>query len=154
MKSLALLRPLALVPLILLCSTHPVQLDPRVLPLEPVADKLPAQFTMPIDHVFTSARDYRLMFRHDAPGVDWSREWVVLYSAGLMEAGHHEASVQQVRRMGDGHGLEILTWLVSDLCQAAPEPERPYALAKIPIPTDSLGVVLFMHEYLVTECAP
>lgn len=154
MKPLAILRPVALAPLILLCSTHPVATDARLLPFEPVDDVLPARVTMPIDHVFTSAREYRLLFGHDAPGVDWSHEWVALYSAGLMEGGHHIASILQIRRVDDGGSLDVVTLLQSDLCQVVREPERPMALAKFPIPADELGLVQFVHVYMMVACGP
>jgi len=168
MKTRAILRPLALLSLLALGSAVSLAavapaagsrvLAPaacsRVLALGPVSDKLPARFTMPLVHLFTSAREYRLFFGHDAPGVDWSRERVVLFSAGVLEVGHHVASIVEVRRVDDRNSLRITTALASDLCQVVDHPERPFALAKFEAPRDEIESVSFLHEAFVTACGP
>ena len=153
MKTLACLRPLALAPLLLLSSNHPVSLRSVTLPLEPIADQLPARYTMPIDVVLRSARDYRLVFGHDAPGVDFDKEWVVLYSAGLVSV-ESSVAIEEVRVTEGGNALEVTTLLGLNPCSPLLLAQTAYAMAKIPALQPAPAVVRFQHHLFTTMCVP
>jgi len=152
MNPRASLRALASLPLVLLCATHPVQDPQRALPFEILRDRLPAELTMPIHHVFADRAEYEAFLGRRSSGVDFERESVVLYSAGLQEGGHHEASILSIRLLPDTGVLEVTTLLDSDLCQVVPEPELPYVLAKFPLAGAKMPDVAFEQVHTILAC--
>lgn len=152
MKILDIPRPLALASVLVLCS---MQAAPArgTLPLSPFSDQLPARYTMPMDVVFKSARDYRALFGHDAPGVNFEKEWVVLHSAGLASVLTH-VSIEEVRVTEGGNALNVTTLTDEDICSPLFVAQTAYGMAKIPAQDPAPSVIRFTNLVITTECAP
>ena len=153
MKTLADLRPLVLAPVLLLCSASPASPPSAKIPLQPITDQLPARYTLPIDVVIKSARDYRLLFGHDAKGVDFAQEWVVLYSAGSVSV-LSSASIGEVRMTEGGNAMEVITLLSQDPCSPLFVAQPAYAMVKMPAQDPAPALVRFLHMFATTECLP
>ena len=159
MKTFTPLRALALIPVLWLCSTHPVSLASRSLPFEPVVDTqifdlMYNRKIRPLDVLFTSDVQYQLFFGHAAPGVDWSRDWVALYSAGQVPTGGFWASTRSIEPSPATGDLSITTSLKipGPGCIVTMALETPYMLVKFPIPSPAPTSTTFHHLYVVEDC--
>src|SRR5687767_12791427 len=59
----------------------------KEIPFTPLSDTIGHRGTSETRRVFTSAAAYERYFGHPAPDVDFSREWVFFYSAGVKPTG-------------------------------------------------------------------
>ena len=105
-----------------------------------------------VTEVIYSARQYRRLFGHAAPAdVDFRREIVVFYSAGVQPTGGYEATVESVdlRR----NTLAVTTRLSSpgEHCVVTQALTHPYALVKVDRPRRSVRV-RFQSDDVVTDC--
>jgi hypothetical protein len=87
--------------------------------------------------VITSAAGFRSLLGVPAPEtVDFSRRWVVFYSAGVKRTGGYKASILSIRPTDSGLTLKVTTRLSSPApgCPVLQVLTRPYALVSIPRP--------------------
>jgi len=159
MKTLEPFRALALLPLLWLCSASPVSGPVRTVPFLTVDD--PQTFGMmynrriaPLDVLFTSDVQYKRFFGHSAPGVDWTRERVVLYSAGQMSTGGFQATIRSIGFDPTTSELSITTLLEvpGPSCPVTLSLTTPYLLVKFRIPTTQPSTVAFTHLVVVEDC--
>lgn len=147
MKSLALLGPLVVVSSLALCSAgnHPVLVPDKLVRFEAMKDTLPARFDKPFSYVFKSARDYRWMFGHDASGVDFSKQWVVICSLGKQNPLSY-VEVSDIRVTDGGDTLSVTALGSTNACTNVGPPQAVYAMAKFdaPVPKPALTDVQFM----------
>ena len=154
MKILDALR-LALLPISLAGLSLPAPAMDMRLPISP----LPAGFghgsPRGITVVITSSLEYETRFHERAPTMDFSREWLVYYSPGMVPSTGFEASIVDVRPGADGLSLNIITGLVEPgpNCDVKPVRSHPFALASFPRPVRTADSVLFSHLRIVGDCA-
>jgi len=106
--------------------------------------------------LLTSAREYAALFGHEAPkSVDFGREWVVFYSAGIKPTGGYDASVLDIRLTENGRSLLVTTSLVSPGpgCIVTLALTKPYALVKLEATTRDLNVVRFAACDVEIDCS-
>lgn len=147
----------ALLPLTL-AATVPIRTpgDPHVA-FEEFADDIGSAGEDETRMLFTSRDEYEAFFGHRVPeGVDFDREWVVFYSAGLLSTGGYDARIHDIQLTEAGRSLKIATQLVSPGpdCLVPMVITKPYMLAKLPIPTRRLSVVRFLRFDVEMSCAP
>lgn len=159
MKNLSASRLFLLAPLFALCSAAlpAAGLRPRppqmpFLPMTSMNDDIGRRANLPLRHVFTSQREYHAFFGHDAPGVDFGREWVVYYSAGLVSGGL-QLSILSVEVTERGHALKITTQSIQPGpgCVTVTVIGAPYTLVKIPALKD-LRMVRFTSANQTIDC--
>jgi hypothetical protein len=94
--------------------------------------------------VFTTAASFKRAFGVDAP-VDFSRRWVVFYSAGFKPTGGYSVSIPLVRLSATGRTLEVTTRLDSpgDGCPAETVRNKPAIVASFPRPSPEPGTVRY-----------
>jgi hypothetical protein len=98
-----------------------------------------------------SARGYQSFFGHAPPAaVDFSREWVMFYSAGTEPTGGYEASFVALLR--NGSSLIAITKLVSpgSACVVDDLVNTPFALIKFPAQPGTSAQ--FYKSDVVTDC--
>lgn len=86
--------------------------------------------------LFKTSHSYHAYFGHDAPvDVDFTKEWVVFYSAGVENTGGYDASIDSLRQRG--RVLIVTTALESPgpNCIVTEALTKPYVLAKFDRPT-------------------
>jgi hypothetical protein len=104
------------------------------LPLTPLSDPALSPPAIDVRYLIKSNQDYVIYLGHNAPSnVDFSKEWVVFYSAGPQPSGS-SANIDRARFFSaSGYDLYIYFRLV----KAGPSCSGttiPYALAKFPSP--------------------
>jgi hypothetical protein len=106
--------------------------------------------------IITSQAGYRRLFGHDAPGVDFSQEWVLFYSAGEKPTGGYAASVESIRVMRGGVILDVTTSLLSpgDDCVVTQAFTRPYALVKFARQVPRPRFVRYRRDDQARDCTP
>jgi len=99
---------------------------------------------------------YRALFGAGAPAVDFSRRWVVFYSAGRRPAGGHVAAIERVWTSNSGKTLRIATRLESPGvgCAPSPSPSTPHAAASFPRPRVTPTILEAFHRATVRTCTP
>lgn len=104
--------------------------------------------------VFTTAASYRAFFGAGAPAVDFSREWVALYAAGVQRTGGYVASVTHVRPSGTGLTLKVTTRLESPgaSCIVTQALTRPAAVVAFAIPSPRTGYVRYYRDDTTRDC--
>ncbi|MBI4509230.1 MAG: protease complex subunit PrcB family protein [Deltaproteobacteria bacterium] len=105
--------------------------------------------------VLTTPRAYEATFGHPAPAeVNWDKEWVVYYSAGLRSTGGYEASIQNIRRSASGYLLKITTSLSSPGkdCAVTDAFTKPDVLARFPRPRPRPQRVRYFRDDVVKDC--
>ncbi len=115
-----------------------------------VEDEVDAPGEKPVTKIITSARAYRELFGHDAPGVSFDSEWVVYYSGGFQSTSGHVAKVRSIGYSASEHRLEIVTAFESPGpgCESFAVPELPYALVKFAAPLEAESVRIFRDDSL------
>ncbi len=110
--------------------------DHAAWPFVPLFEDLSPVGSRETRRLFTTAASYRALFGHDAPGVNFAREWVFLYSAGDKPTAGYRASVAAVIPMASGLTLRVTTRLDSpgQGCAVAEVLTRPAAMVKFHIP--------------------
>jgi len=104
--------------------------------------------------LFTTSGSYKAYFGHDAPrDVDFSKEWVVFYSAGVKRTGGFEASVARVALAG--RTLNVTTSLVSPGpdCFVTQALTKPHALVKLAKPRPAPSFVRYYRSDSTNSCA-
>ena len=94
--------------------------------------------------VFTTADSFRRFFGF-ATTVDFSRRWVVFYSAGIKPTGGYAASIPLVTVSASGRTLEVNTRLDSPGvgCPVTRAPTKPMVLASFARPSPQPGAVRY-----------
>lgn len=105
-----------------------------------------------VRRVITSARAYEALFGSRAPGVDFRRELVVFYGAGLMRTGGYDANVLRVRAAGAT--LHVTTQLVSPGrdCVVTMALTKPHVFVKVARPAQALRRVAWTRADEVRDC--
>ena len=125
------------------------------IPLTLVQDDIGDRGAEETRRVFTSASGYEAYFAHPAPaGVDWSREWLALYSAGTRRSGGYQASIESAHAAPSSRTLIVTTKLVSPGagCIVTMGLTKPYALVKFPMPSPPLDSVQFWRVEEARDC--
>ena len=128
--------------------------DHAAWPFVPLFDDLSPIGDRETRLLFTTAASYRAVFGHDAPGVNFAREWVFLYSAGVKPTGY-SASVAAVFPMASGLSLRITTRLDSPGhgCAVAEGLSRPAAMVKFHIPPRRPPYLALYRSDVTHACA-
>jgi hypothetical protein len=102
--------------------------------------------------VFTTASAYRRHFGHRAPDVDFPREWVAYYSAGLQTSDGHVAAIRGLT-VQSGH-LSVATSLESPgaACESHALPEVPHVLVKFKAPSPRPTMATFSKTDSLRDC--
>ena len=88
--------------------------DQADVPVTVFHDDIGARGQSPTRRLFTNAASYTSYFGHAAPAsVDFDKEWVVFYSAGVQTSGGYEVAVDHVRLSNSGATLKVTTRLTS-----------------------------------------
>jgi hypothetical protein len=102
--------------------------------------------------VITTASAYRKHFGHRAPDVDFPREWVAYYSAGLQTSDGHVATIRNLAVRGTR--LEVTTSLESPgaACETHALPEVPHVLVKFRAPSPRPQMATFERADSLHDC--
>ncbi len=105
---------------------------------------------------FTTAQSFRAFFGEALPGVDFSREWVSFYSAGVRRTGGYRASFSRIRLDASGSMLKLTTRLDSPGagCAVTQALTRPMVLVVIPIPRPRPIFARYLTEVTTRSCDP
>jgi hypothetical protein len=159
MKLSKLSRISALLPLVLLCGADIHSAQPRLLdgvmhlPMTAIPEDPSSIPETPALFLVTTLAQYQQLFGEDAVAVDFNRDWVFLYSAGLEPTGGYEAVVSDLAYTPDVQSLVITTTLESPgmNCAVPQIVTKPYSVVKFPRPA-KVGVVRLNPEYEVVDC--
>jgi hypothetical protein len=105
--------------------------------------------------LITSAADYERYFGHPPPedsAIDWSRQWVVFYSAGIQPTGGYKAQIERI--FVTGRVLQVVTVLVrpGDNCLVTQALTKPNVMVTFDRPTVPLRRFRFSHREEVRSC--
>jgi len=91
----------------------------------------------PTRRVFKTAKSYQRYFGHDAPNVDFAKERVIFFSAGVKSTGGYEASISEVQYNYANGDLVVRTLLEKPgpSCLVTQAFTKPFVLAKVQMPT-------------------
>jgi len=118
-------------------------------PFSPRAGHLPAY---ELTTVLRSEREYEALVGRPAPAsIDFAREWVVFYGAGLQTAAFAHASISGVELTEGGHALRVHTVLLVTSPAFDPTPGRsiPFAVVRIARPQGEIHALRAEHTYLM-----
>lgn len=148
-RSLAAVLPLAL----LAGAASPTN---RVLPFQEISDEVGRRGAVDVRMLFTSREQYEAYFNHRAPAIDFDREWVVFYSAGIKPSTGYEAQVEAVQTTEGGVSLLITTRLISPGpdCLVERHMTKPFMLVKFPALEKPPQTVRFGREDYEMDCSP
>ncbi len=102
-----------------------------------------------------SAAAYRALFGHDAPGIDFSREWLVFYSAGLEPTEGYRAKIPAMVQNPSGTTLKVVTSLESPgrNCNVADVETKPWAMVRFAKPAQTrLKYFRYVRQDTTTAC--
>jgi hypothetical protein len=104
--------------------------------------------------LYKTAAAFRADFGATPRGVDFSRDWVVFYSAGARPTGGFVARVQRVRTTDSGATLKVTTSLESPAadCLVTQAPTRPHALVAFRPPSPRPRYTRFYRADTTREC--
>ena len=117
------------------------------------SDDVGAQAATESRTLIRSARGYQSFFGHAAPAVvDFSREWVMFYTAGTKPTGGYQASFLAALRAGPS--LIAITQLMSPAagCGTTQALTTPYTLIKFPAQPGSSAQ--FFKQDGTSDCGP
>lgn len=128
-----------------------------LLPARPVEVEAGRWAVPPTARVFRTRDEFETYFGQRALGVDFGREWVVLYSAGPQPTTGYVAGIDAIEHTENDQSLKITTSLVRPGRSCGVEARRtlPYALAAFPamrVGRDGPGVIRFAHEESIAIC--
>jgi hypothetical protein len=124
------------------------------LPFDARVGVLPAT---PVSAVLHSALEYERLVGRPAPAeIDFSREWVAFYSAGVQHTTAAVASIAAIGLIEDGQGLRIATRLSMPAVSAGSGSGRmvPYTMAKFRRPPSQPRKVEWVHLLGIYLAAP
>lgn len=104
--------------------------------------------------VFRDRASFRAYFRRDAPdGVDFRRQWLVYYSAGVLPSADYRASILRMSLSATGQTVSITTELAApgDTCAARPVPTRHHVLAVVDRPRNN-PATRFLQRRATLDC--
>jgi hypothetical protein len=144
----------------------PVQGDLQADSGDDKADRVPLTTTVFTDDIgsvggketrklITTAGAYRTFFGHAAPReVDFSKEWVVFYSAGVKNTGGFTAAVKKVVLSNSGATLKVTTSLTSPGygCFVTQALTKPYMLVKFKKPSPRPDWVSYYTADQTQDC--
>ncbi len=102
----------------------------------------------PVNAVLHTAGEYLAVVGRNAPAdIDFTREWVVFYSAGLQHTDQAVASIEAIGLMNNGEQLRIVTRLSMPALVGGAGSGRmiPYTLAKFRRPPSLPRQVDWVH---------
>jgi len=113
-------------------------------------DQIDVPTSRPVRKVFKSSAAFASYFGHTTSKVNWSKEWVVYYSAGMQSTDGHRASLLSIDYSKRNHRLEIVTAFESPGagCDVHSLPELPYVLVKFPKQVDAQSVRYYREDSL------
>lgn len=123
----------------------------------PFSDSIGAKGQTEVRKLFKTAAAYKTYFGHSAPAsVNFSKHWVVFYSAGNKNSGGYEASVHKIKMNHTTGKLSITTRLVSPgpTCLVTEALTRPTVLARFNKPSTAPSVVSYFRSNQTTDCEP
>jgi hypothetical protein len=123
------------------------------LPFSPFAARVGLLPTGEVTTVLRSAREYQaLLGRPAPPAIDFSRQWVVFYGAGLQPTTAARAAISGVELTEGDHVLLLHTVLLvpEHGLDLAPGRCIPFALATIPRPRCEIKAVRAEHVYVMS----
>jgi hypothetical protein len=103
------------------------------LPFVPFDARVGVLSATPVSAVLHSAAEYAAVVGRPAPAdLDFSREWVAFYSAGVQRTTEALASIEAIGLIEDGHALRIVTRLGLPALSTGPGFGRmiPYTMVK------------------------
>jgi hypothetical protein len=106
--------------------------------------------------ILTSARSWSDHMGTTAPvEVDFSREWIAFYGAGLWPTGGSSADVVGLELIGDG-GVLVSTRSQSAGrgCFVTQAPSTPHSVVKFAIPSPRPFYAVGDHEHETVHCTP
>lgn len=147
----------SMLPLLLLCGAMPATPGATSLPARPLEVDSGRWAVAATQQVFKSRAAFESYFGQRALGVDFDREWVVLYSAGTKPSTGYVACIDEIVPTENGHSLKITTSLVlpGRSCEVQHRRTTPYALAAFPAPRllrQGPGVIRFAHGESIAIC--
>ena len=153
--ALHLLAPI--LPLLLAASGPEIPAAPTSLPARPLEVEVGPWVAQATQRVFESRAEFEGYFGQRALGVDFSREWVVLYAAGSQPTSGYVASIDEILRTENEQSLKINTSLAHPGRSCPREAKRtmPYAVAAFPAMRtgrDGPGVIRFSHSDSLKIC--
>lgn len=106
--------------------------------------------------VIVSNTGYRALFGHDAPGIDFRKEWVFFYAAGVQRTGGYKAAVESIRNSGASATLKVVTALESPGpgCVVTQALTRPHVLVRFKIPSPRPIWARYYTHDTSRSCAP
>lgn len=106
--------------------------------------------------VLTSAAAFRAYFGQSPTGIDFGREWVAFYSAGVQRTGGYRASFTHIRPAGVGYTLKLTTRLESPGagCLVTQSLTRPNILVAFAVPRPRSAYARFLRDDTTRNCDP
>lgn len=104
--------------------------------------------------VFRDRASFRAFFRRDAPdGVDFRRQWLVYYSAGVLPRADYRASIYRMSLSATGRTVSITTELASpgSTCRGGGAPTRHHVLAVFDRPRNNPDT-RFLRRATTLDC--
>jgi hypothetical protein len=153
--ALHLLAPI--LPLLLAAAAPEKSAATYSLPTRPLELQVGRWAAAPAQRVFESREEFEGYFEQRALGVDFNREWVVLYAAGAKLTTGYVASIDEILRTENEQSLKINTSLAHPgrSCPVQARRSMPYAIAVIPAMrtgSDGPGVIRFSHADTLKIC--
>lgn len=110
--------------------------------------------TEEIRKVFTSQTGFRTFFGAELRGVDFSKQYVIFYSAGTRPSGGYEAQVLRVRLEDGGNVMRVVTRLRTpgEGCIVTRNLTKPYALVSVNKPTPAPVYAKFSRSDVTYSC--
>jgi hypothetical protein len=126
---------------------------PPSLSFSPVTDDIGTAGERETRLLITSPSDYERYFGHPAPeGIDWSRQWLVFYSAGVQSTGGYEAQIERI--FVTGRVLHVVTVLVrpGENCIVTQALSKPHVMVVFDRPKVPVRHVRFSEREEVRNC--
>lgn len=133
-----------------------MQREPVTIAFTTFADDIGAVGQSETRRIVTTLAGYRSFFGHNAPsGVNFARDWVVFYSAGVKSTGGYGASIDNIGTSTSGRTLKVTTSLKSpgSGCAVTMALTKPYVLAKFRRPAPRPYYVSFYKDDVVYDCS-
>jgi hypothetical protein len=125
------------------------------IPFRTFSDTAPAK-TAETRKIITSAAQYRAIVGHEPPvRLQWSREWVAFYSAGVQKTGGFNASIERIGLTASGRGLVVTTRLESPGagCAVTESLTNPQTFVTFRRPTPTPSTTTFKRVDEVKACS-
>lgn len=131
--------------------------DARALPFSIVPDVAVTLRTGETRKVFRSAAEYTSFVGRKPPSdVDFAREWLVFYTAGVERTGGYEATIEEISLATEGPTLNVTTNLVFPArdCVVTQSITTPAVLVRFQRPDPPPADVRFFSRDTERSCGP